>query len=147
MGCRPPCVPCRGAARDFSMSRLVTAFNRALPSAMRRPKHSLFELCALLPKYGVGARVYRLGWADKGYDPMDHHYKMTSTELVSANHLLARMEASLRHDDCCTPAIRIDLPPPLLFATIVLAGQAKGDWHSDVEGCGGGRRDQSEWRR
>ena len=67
-------------ARTRSMS--LKAFSRAL-SSVRSPKRTLVELCSELPFYGVGARVYRQSWVDNDYDSMEHHYRITSTNIVS----------------------------------------------------------------
>ena len=52
----------------------------AKPLIERLPQ--LYNLASELPMYGVGAKVYRSSWADKGYTPSDYHWMITKVVLT-----------------------------------------------------------------
>ena len=84
----------RGLLRASSCGRMATAMvqqpiathhhRRLLSTAANAKRQSLYELCASLPSYGVGSKVYRKSWEEKGYDPQNHHVLVTRTKLVRA---------------------------------------------------------------
>ena len=76
----------RAVSACVAMAGLVTFIRRctseaAASSGWKRTKPNLYELCGLLPRYGVGAKLYRKSWLRNGYDPKDHHILVTKTEL------------------------------------------------------------------
>ena len=62
---------------------------RALSSIVSRA--TVFDICALQPRYGIGARLYRKSWAANGWDPETHHFIVTRTVLVSSHWPLASL--------------------------------------------------------
>jgi len=74
--------------RSLARSSLVRAEHLCTtagtdPSAQRRTGSNLFEVVGRLPNYGVGSRVYRASWAEKGYSPETHHWVVKRTLMRS----------------------------------------------------------------
>ena len=42
---------------------------------------NLFELLSEQPRYGVGSLVYRVRWAENGWDPQAYHWQVTRVKI------------------------------------------------------------------
>ncbi len=64
--------------------RCSTAAASELPPEPARAKpinRNVFEVASELPKFGVGAKIFRKNWLKNGYDPNDHNYQITRIEI------------------------------------------------------------------
>jgi len=58
-----------------------TEAEAAVEKPPRDKRLNFFEVAALLPRTGVGSRLYRKTWAGGGRDPRDHHIEVTEVRL------------------------------------------------------------------
>jgi len=73
-------LACQARRCSDSAAKLPPLRLPNLDTPQRLP--NLYTLVSELPKYGVGAKVYRSTWADKDYTPSDYHWLVTKVELV-----------------------------------------------------------------
>ena len=65
-------APCRLLCTSIEQTRI--------PKDRPADKQNLFDVLVRQPMYGVGSIVYRTSWAEKGYAPETHHWRITRTK-------------------------------------------------------------------
>ena len=112
---------------------LAPALRLRVAGLYSKPSHDdIFDLCAELPNYGVGARLYREAWAEKDFPPAEFHYLITRVNLVRG---------------CDDKHCRMKVPAPHLRSTFSFLVRAEGPGglgSSHVEGPGRPAADSGE---
>ena len=68
-------------AAMLSARALCTA-TATLRGRARLPNRTSVRTSDKCMRTGLSSKVYRQSWADKGYDPLTHHYRITRISLV-----------------------------------------------------------------